>query len=84
MSRCYIFHGDQVTEYTSWFLHDGYLLGSYSFEPEAFFPDQRWGQVTQTKRESALPSEMEFNFIDDADVPTAVPKLYLTMALLLT
>lgn len=84
MSRCYIFHGDQVTEYTSWPAHEGCPIGSYSFEPEAFFPDQRWGQMIHTQRESALPGETEFNFIDAADVPTTVPKLYLTMALLLT
>ena len=84
MSRCYIFHDDQVTEYPAWPAHEGCPLGSYSYEPDEFFPDQRWGQMTQTKRESALLEAKEFRFIDEIDVPTTVPSLYLTMALLLS
>lgn len=83
MSRCYIFHDDQVNGFPYWPADPHVPLGCYSFEPQEF-PDQRWGHVTANTRDDSKKGERDFYFIDALDVPTTVPTLYLNMALLLT
>ena len=76
MSRCYIFHGDQVTEYTGWPDLSDMPIDSYSYEPLFTDPAYQWGHIVSTY----TFSEKQWLTCPTSNVPT----LYLTMALLLT
>lgn len=75
MSRCYIFHGDQVTEYPAP-LPDGtkFNEGAVLYEPYGQ-PQNLWWNI-------ALQDDGQIMYAPKSI--TNVPTLYLTMALLLT
>lgn len=80
MGPIYIFLNDQVTEHAEWPGYPVSAIGCFSYEPCSNNTNM-WGRVVASPNYS---EGGEFMFIASTDVPTTVPTLYRTMALLLT